>query len=327
MIQDAAVDGRIPNLDAVLQVRESTVASGPAESTRAIDLKPFKGIGIRILPDRGFDIGPAWFGDVPLAWVSSAGETAPLKDPRDMDWNDAFGGGLMTTCGLRNVGMPSEGHGLHGTYSLLPAANVTVERIVDGGPRILASAVIDDMTRDHYFRLERTIVDHAGRGLVEVTDVTENLGRAPEPAPILYHVNLGYPLWSTGAELKLPQRSTTPRDAASEAGLGSWHHPPAVEHVPEQVLEHEIDPGPDGWGWASVKSPIVGVLVTVRWRVAELPRFHQWINPSPGMYVLGIEPANASTGGRGHDRLEDRLPLLEPGERRETRISFEAETV
>lgn len=72
---------------------------------------------------------------------------------------------------------------------------------------------------------------------------------------------------------------------------------------------------------------LLGVELTLQWRAAELPRLHQWIDPSPGRYVLGIEPANCSTRGRAVDRAEGRLPMLEPGEMRETRLVVEARRV
>jgi hypothetical protein len=62
---------------------------------------------------------------VPLAWVSAVGERGPLGGRlRDDDWLRGFGGGLVATCGLRNVGAPSEGHGLHGEISHQPARDV-----------------------------------------------------------------------------------------------------------------------------------------------------------------------------------------------------------
>ena len=46
-----------------------------------------------------------------------------------------------------------------------------------------------------------------------------------------------------------------------------------------------------------------------------------------GVYALGIEPANCSVLGRAHDRAEGRLPFLQPGEKRSTRIAITAEEV
>jgi Domain of unknown function (DUF4432) len=53
----------------------------------------------------------------------------------------------------------------------------------------------------------------------------------------------------------------------------------------------------------------------------------EWIDPAPGVYSLGLEPANCSVLGRAHDRAERRLPFLEPGQERRTRIAVTAEEV
>ena len=62
-----------------------------------------------------------------------------------------------------------------------------------------------------------------------------------------------------------------------------------------------------------------GIEVEVR---SNLPRMWQWIEPSLG--ALGIEPANCSVLGRAHDRAEGRLPMLAPGETRETWLAITA---
>lgn len=317
-------DGRLANLDAIAQVRSSVIDGGPAHGTRAVDVRVWGGVDLRILPDRGFDLGQAWFGGTPLAWVSAVGETGPLPDPQGMAWNGGFGGGLLATCGLRNVGMPSEGYGLHGTFSHLAARDVSVHRFTgDGIAGVVAQATVDDVgALTHHLRVKRTIRTEMGRGRIDLTDVTANLGREPEPAPILYHFNFGYPLWSGDARLALPVLDTLPRDEASAAALETWDRPSPVVVQPERVLEHVVEPE-DGWGWARIANATLGVALTVRWRAAELPRLHQWMHPAPGIAVLGIEPANCSTGGRARDRAEGRLPVLEPGETRETRLVVE----
>jgi hypothetical protein len=58
-----------------------------------------------------------------------------------------------------------------------------------------------------------------------------------------------------------------------------------------------------------------------------LPRLWQWVDPAAGVCALGIEPANCFVLGRAHDRAEGRLPFLEPGQARRTRIAVTVEEV
>jgi hypothetical protein len=315
--------GRLANLDQLASATSSTVAGGPAHGCRAVDLRVVGGIDVRILPDRGLDLSSAWFGGVPLAWTSAVGETRPLGSPSGMDWMDAFGGGLVTTCGLRNVGAPSEGHGLHGTYSHLAASSVHVDRTIEGGEVVLtARATIEDReVPDGHLRVRRAIRTRTGRGLVELTDVTTNLGGAPQPAPILYHVNVGVPLWDHGARLEIDSEDVVPRDQDAARGVGSWMVPqrPSAQ-ARELVFEHRVVPDPSGWARASVINPAVGLGLALHWRHDALPRFHQWVHPRTGIWALGLEPANCSVLGRAADRAAGTLPVLQPGRERTTSL-------
>ena len=316
--------GKVANLDQLASATTSTVVDGPAAGCRAVDLRVAGGIDLRILPDRGFDIGQAWFEGLPLAWISSVGESAPLSAPAGTDWLGAFGGGLVTTCGLRNVGPPSEGHGMHGRFSHLQASDVRVHREQERNDVVLtAAASIDEADPDDpeggRLRLERTIRTRTFRGLLEVADVTTNLGPATEPAPLLYHVNLGVPLFDQGARLELDSEEVVPRDADAERGMSSWMTPgPPREGAREMVFEHRLRPDRSGWGRAALVNPPLRLRLELQWRRAELPRFHQWLHTAASMYVLGLEPANCSVLGRGADRAAGTLPVLEPGARRAT---------
>lgn len=316
--------GTVANLDQFATAVLSRVEGGPAHGCRALDLRVAGGIDVRILPDRGFDVGAAWFRGIPLAWISAVGETAPLATPSGAEWLAAFGGGLVTTCGLRNVGAPSEGHGLHGRFSHLRARDVRVDRDLEDGEVLLsARATVDEAEAlGPHLRVERALRTRTGTGLLELTDVTANLAGVPEPAPVLYHVNLGVPLWSEGARLHLDSDEVIARDADAERGLGTCMHPVPAEPGPaaEMVFEHRVCPGPDGWGEARVTSPSVGLELALRWEHATLPRLHQWVHPRRGIYALGLEPANCSVLGRAADREAGTLPVLEPGERRTTRL-------
>ncbi|MDJ0665065.1 MAG: DUF4432 family protein [Acidimicrobiia bacterium] len=327
-IQEENASGRLPNLDSALWIRESVIASGAAEGTRAIDVRPWGGIGCRVYPDRGLDIGQAWFGDTPLAWTSQVGESGPLQNLEGMSWGEAFGGGLLVTCGMRNVGMPSEGHGLHGTYSHLPASDVRTGAVVgDQDAAVVITGVVHDEEPPAPLQLQRTIRIAAGRGRIDVEDLITNTGDEPAEAPLLYHCNFGYPLWSPPAHLRIPAVAAThARDTESEVALDTWHIPPSLEVAPERVLEHVISAGTTQ-GQAMITNSELGIAVEVGWDRAELPRLNQWLDPNPGMAVLGIEPANCSTRGRSFDRASGALPWLQPGEARITHLWIEARGV
>jgi hypothetical protein len=311
----------IGNLDQVATAVPSVVADGPAAGCRALDLRAWNGIDVRLLPDRALDAGAAWFRGVPLAWISPVGEHAPIDNPRELDWLRAFGGGLVVTCGLRNVGAPSEGHGQHGELTMQRAHVLAVER----SERAISvrARVAEVSALGFHLELERTWTTHVGEGRLTLVDVVRNRGREDEPAPQLYHVNLGAPVWSEGAALAVDTTATHPRDEAAAPYAGRWRAAPGVVlGAQERVFEHEVAPGPDGWGSATVTSPAAGIEVTVRWDLATLPRLWQWVHPAPGMGVLGIEPANCSVLGRAADRAAGRLPVLRAGEARTTRLEI-----
>lgn len=270
----------------------------------AIDLRVRMGIELRVYPERGLDVGAAWFRGLPLAWIAAGGEGGSAGD----DWRAAWGGGLVTTCGLDNVGAASEGLGLHGGYTFLPAGNVALAR---DGVEASCSGTIED---PRGLRVERTIRTRAGEGRVELVDRTRNDGGAALEAPLLYHVNLGWPLWDTGSTVEVDARETRPRDG--DAAPHEWSRAPEPTEAPERVWEHL------GASRATVANARLGLRVTVE---STLPRLWQWVDPAPGMYALGIEPANCSVLGRAHDRAEGRLPVLAPGEERETSVVVTAE--
>src|ERR687892_325034 len=64
--------GKLGNLDQLASGIRSTVEDGRAHGCRAVDVRVAGGIDVRILPDRGFDVGQAWYRGVPLAWISPA---------------------------------------------------------------------------------------------------------------------------------------------------------------------------------------------------------------------------------------------------------------
>jgi hypothetical protein len=244
-------------------------------------------VALRVRPERGLDLATASWRGTSFAWATALGEVPGTFG----DWWGSWGGGLMTTAGLDNVGAASDGLPLHGTYTYLAAYDVRF----DGGE---VRGTVED-TRG--VRLERTIRSDAERPFVEVRDLAVNGGETTQPAPLLYHCNLPW------GEVEIDSAEVVPRDEAAAAG--DWRE---LGSGPERVYEHL------GATYAAVR---VGPLrVTIR---SSLPRLWQWVDPE--LNVVGIEPANCSVLGRAHDRAEGRLPELAPGERRESWVSFTVE--
>ena len=241
---------------------------------------------VDVLPERGLDLAQARFGGERFTWESPLGHI-----PWQGDFARSFGGGLVVTCGLRNAGAASEGQPLHGWYSSLAARDVEV------GADAASGRVVDAEVPGPTLVLRRQI--SVCPGAIRIADRVRNEGEHPEPAPILYHVNL---LWDT---VDIDSDEVVPRDA--DAAAGSWREQGTG---PERVYEHL------GATRAVVEHD--GTRVTVR---SDLPRLWQWIHPDYG--VLGIEPANCSVLGRAHDRAEGRLPVLRPGEQRRSTLELD----
>lgn len=319
--------GMVGSPDQLASARASVSGADRGHPQRALDLRVYGGLDIRLLPDRGLDIAEAWCAGLPLAWISRVGEVGPLQVPRGTDWNRAFGGGLLTTCGLQNVGAPSEGHPQHGTFSHLPARDVRVERVREGDEiALVVSGVVEDADAlGTHLRCERTVRTVTGQGEVVLRGVVTNLGAEAVAAPVLYHVNIGAPLWAPGARLVTSSTEVRPRDDAAAAALPEWDVAPQPgQGGVERVFEHVVAPAADGWSRVLVVNDALGTELEVAWDASALPRLHQWVHPARGVYVLGIEPANCSVLGRAADHAGGRLPMLGAGASRTTKLRIRA---
>ena len=302
---------RRTGLDPLASAVHSVVSEGPASGCRAIDVRVLGGVDVRVLPDRGLDIGRAWFHGIPIAWSSAHGECAsvPAEELTERRWGDCWGGGLVTTCGLSNVGEPSEGYGLHGTFTARAANDVHAEPSE-------TDVTVTGVVVDPPFRLSRRIVASVGAGALRIDDRVVNESEWTAAAPMLYQVNLGAPLWDDGSWIETDGADVVARDDDAAAG---WDEAPApVEGAPELLVEHV------GATWARVTSPRAQLELTVR---SSLPRLWQRAQPASGTYALALEPSNCSLLGREADIEAGRMPFLDPGETRHSWLSIDVRTI
>lgn len=288
-------------------------------AARRISVRIAGGWSFDVLPDRGLDIGAAWWRGVPVAWRS------PVEvDPGPgRTWGERFLGGLLVTCGPDHIGVAPDGS-LHGAHSSTRAHGVTWRRTRDvaGGVGVEIAGTIDDVRMfGRHVRIERTIAAGTGDGRLTVRDRVTNLGLEPAPVVLLYHVNLGAPAVVPGARVWIDAETTTVREQTRGVPDASVL-PAPLDRTEETVFAHEGVRG-DGEGIARalVTAPD-GRNTEVAWTAASLPRCYQWVLPTRGGWALGIEPSNAPLFGPSHDDERTRAVHVAPGAHVETAVAI-----
>ena len=332
---------RVGDVSQLVSTRAARLADGAEDGVRVIDARAAGGVSALILADRGLDLGPLWAGGQQVSWQSTTGAVHPAYYHAE-DWLRSFHGGMLTTCGLQNVGLPSEdegaSYGLHGRVSNIAARNVT-HRVIEEDGRFVAE-VTGEMRETQVFGadllLRRRITLPMGEAVVHVRDEVVNQGHAPAGLMLLYHLNLGYPVVAEGSIMSTPPAEIVPRDDAAASAIDQRADFPAPQDgFAEKVYRHELTPTDAETVSATVVNPgfepTGGIGVTVSWDPRELPRMWQWRMLGPGMYVTGLEPANCDLAGRAAEREAGTLQLLEPGERQtfgvSVRVSLGAEAL
>ncbi len=315
-------------------VKSCELSEGRSKGVEALEFRTGSGFAFRVLPGRGMDISMAEYKGAPLAWLSAAGEAAPeYFEPEGMGWLRSFFGGLLTTCGLRTIGRPSEdggeSFGLHGRVSNIRAGNVSSSGTWEGDEYIMSASgkVVEARVFGENLSLTRRISAKLGGSSLKIHDTVENEGFRSEPHMLLYHVNAGFPVVDEGSELISPTVSVNPRgeDALREKSLYAEFSAPAPGYE-ERVYYHEMAPGLDGSVTAAVVNKNFnageGLGLYVRYNKRELPCFFEWKMNGRGVYAVGMEPANALGEGRAVEREKGRLQFLEPGESRHYHIEI-----
>jgi len=319
---------RLGRLDQVAGARPFVFDDGPARGMRGIDVWTGSGLEFSVLPDRCLDILSARLAGRPIAWESAVGPVAPARyDPEGFRWLRSFGGGLLTTCGLRHFGAPDaedgEAWGLHGRASNLSADRVAVSCGWDEESyRIAVRGRVDEAEVFRpTLRLERTIETALGSRRIDVRDRVTNLGHSTSSAMLLYHVNLGWPLVSEESRLLVAYESI--RGVTEEAQAAVDRHrtfQPPTEGFSEHTYELEPKRYADGTCRAALVNPGLGdgLAVSLTWSKDALPYMAEWKMMGEGTYVVGVEPMTCPFPPRQGLRERGLMPELEPGQARDS---------
>lgn len=320
----------VGELEQVARIQPARLEGGRADGLRALEVAAGDGLRFTVLPDRCLDIPFFEYRGVPLVWHSRNGLVHPeYYDPRGEEWLRSFFGGLITTCGLTQVGPPCEDDGeplgLHGRIGNTPAADVRWGYDWQGDECELWIEGVVRETRVFAEDLEltRRISTRLGTRAIRVSNWVRNRGPKETPLMVLFHVNTGFPVLGQGARLIVADRAMEPRDDRAREGLSEHTRFGAPEAGwAEQVYYHEVKAGADGWARCAVVNDALptgfgeGLGLRVGWRPDQLRNLVEWKQTAVGDYVVGTEPANCRPEGRCAARANGRLESIAPGETR-----------
>ena len=309
-------------------IRRAVLDDGKGRGMRVLDVDNGSGLRFTVYPDRGMDIGETSFRGINLVWLPQSPCAPQFYEAAQFNWLRSWGGGLLTGCGLSNVGGPNsaggEEHGLHGRLSHTPAEEVNSRAFWDDKGRYafeMTGKVRHSRVFGENLLLSRRISCANGENVITIEDEIENQGFAPSPFMLLYHMNFGWPLVGEKSVLSAPEHRITPQNVHASEAVTTWDRVLAPrEGFAEQVLYHEIPADGGGMAALTLKNPEIGVTMKLEYRTAELPYLIQWRQFGCGEYVLGLEPGNCFPEGQAMMDKKGMLRRLGAGEKVRTLI-------
>lgn len=313
----------------VFDVKQYRLMGGKTEGVRAIDIHNGAGMELTILPDRGMDFYRLRYKGTTLNFLTPTGIAAPSYFAEEAGgMGQMFFGGMMLTCGLRNIGLPCRENGAyygpHGNITSVPAEHVNIHYFEENGaPAVSISALMRDNGYGTRLLLKRTVTIRYGINEVDLQDQVENDGFEPSPFMVLYHFNIGYPLLSECAKLLLPTQKVTPRTqhAADHAAQYLEITSPAAGYE-EMCYYHDLKADENGWASAGIYNEKEHLGLKILYDKQNLDHFVQWKMLAKGMYVMGLEPCNATINGMTDARENGTLKTILPGEKKHMHLKL-----
>ena len=303
----------------VCYARLSRLEEGSGYGQRLVDVNNGTGLAFTVTPDRGMNIVECSFNGVPVAFRAPGGHRNVTAN-----WQKDWSAGLLTTCGLRNIGSPSGTQCQHGQISFESAEQLGTS--CKNGDIEITGQLTEGALFDANLTQFRTIRAAYGSNKIEICDVITNNSEFPEFTEILYHFNLAYPLVSPDMEFDVPEHTVEARDEAAAAAIADWNkYPVPQENFHEYCYRHILPAGKDGFATMRLKNPKAGIALSISYDTAVLPLIVEWKKPSKNSYVLGLEPTNGSLNGCEYDKQNHYGRVIAPGESVTFRVVLEFE--
>jgi hypothetical protein len=312
----------LANIEQISYARSAVLDDGAGRGQRIIDVVDGNGLACTVTPDRALNIVECSYKGIPLVYRTPAGHCLP-RGVFQQDWS----AGLLTTCGLRNIGVASGSEPQHGRISQMAAAGVCSRRN-ENGDIVISGEVTEEWLFGPNLKMQRKITFASECSRITIEDEVRNHSSSADDVAILYHCNFGYPFVAPGVELLADEHEIEARDEVAAKGLDCWNKMdlPAAGFK-EQCFRHFLRKDASGMASMQIVNRNLGIAVKVSYDTATLPMMVQWKNCLKNDYVLGLEPGNGSLLGREVDLKENRLAHLESGESVKFKVVIDFESL
>ena len=310
------------NPDQVFYAQRMTAKDGRADCLEIIDVDNGSGLHFWILPGRCMDIGRLSFCGMNLSFLSMAGfSNSAFYESGGMNGIHTFAPGFLTTCGLRNSGLPctigGESFGFHGRIGQTPADAVSIQYDVDRPtPCIhISGRVREGWLFGPHLELNRVITIFYGENKIQIEDKIINLSASPEPIMMLYHFNFGYPFLSEHSRFVTSHLYEKPVDSFAKQREDQRNRFSApIPNAPENCFYYRQQWNPNHESFAGCINEELNLAVMVCSDPNELPLLCNWQSRAAGDYAMGIEPCTCYGDGRENHLKRGQLITLEPYE-------------
>lgn len=333
-------------VDAAWSIEKWTLKGGRQQGVELVEIDNGR-LNLVVCPTRGMGIIEASCEDLFLGWDSPVREIVhpnyiDVLNRSGLGWLEGFNEWIVR-CGLESMGAPGQdvmidNRGnesssflpLHGRIANTPASSVTVSIELDKPHTIRVTAeVYETMMFGAALKLTTSVETEPDAKSFRIVDSVENLRSQPQEVELLYHCNYGEPLLGEGSELLVPFRRVSARDGRALDGLADWRRfgPPESGYAEKCYF---VEPLADGRGRSVVGlvDPKGGRAASIEFSQASLPWFTLWKcqgDPRDG-YVAGLEPGTGLPNLRSVERRRGRVPVLPPGGRLDTALTFGVHT-
>jgi galactose mutarotase-like enzyme len=331
---------RVGDIEQIAQITSMELKEGDASGVRALDVRNGSGLRFLVVTDRGLDITTAEFNGIPLTIRFHPGEMRPnFHEDLPLAFIKSWAGGLVTTCGLTQVGDPGkdgiENLVQHGDFTHISAKNVQYDGLwEDDEYRLqIRGRITEGALFYPSMELRRKITTYLGSNKFLIEDEVENVGYRKAPFMLMYHCNFGFPLIDTSSEIFMKSNSVEVKDDCPAGDADDWNKITEPQRdYDNRVYYHDVEPDSDGYCRMGIINNNIfdgkKLKLTMKYKKEQMPIVTEWKRMDAGEYVIGLEPGNCHSEGRIKEReVFKTLKYLEPGEIRNFELDFEVELI